>query len=245
MKPHAESDFWQWVSSWSVSVRKPSDIGFSDERHVLPNLIESETIVRNTKPLAVGGQYSMFTMPAQNFSEIKAEVRATIEERCNMAVEKASAHEISVYWVNLNDEADLISELDKSAHEVKGKMNIDQKEEILLAFSNGDIKKLITKTSITAFGLNWQHCNHTTYFPTYSYEQYYQAIRRFWRFGQKRDVFVDLILSDGQEKIMDSLLVKKEKAVEMFENLSKQTNADFKIERKGFDKPVLLPSFIK
>lgn len=90
-------------------------------------------------------------------------------------------------------------------------MSIDQKEEMLIGFAKGDIKKLITKTKITAFGLNWQHCNHTTYFPTYSYEQYYQAIRRFWRFGQKNNVTVDLVLSDGQTRIMDSLSVKKNK----------------------------------
>ena len=184
-------------------------------------------------------------LPAQNFFEIKAEVRSTINQRCEMAIEKAAKHDVSVYWVNLNDEAALISKLDKETKEVKGKMNVDEKEEILLAFSNGEIKKLITKTSITAFGLNWQHCNHTTYFPTYSYEQYYQAIRRFWRFGQKRNVFVDLILSDGQTRIMESLMVKKDKAINMFENLTKQTNSDFKIERKDFNKEIKLPNFIK
>lgn len=162
-----------------------------------------------------------------------------------MAVEKANLHDISVYWVNLNDEAALINELDKSAVEVMGKMNIDKKEEILLAFSNGEIKKLITKTSITAFGLNWQHCNHTTYFPTYSYEQYYQAIRRFWRFGQTKPVTVDLILSDGQVKIMESLLVKKDKAVKMFDQLTKNVNTKFDITKKGFDKQIILPTFIK
>jgi hypothetical protein len=244
LKGHAEKDFWRWIASWSISMRKPSDLGFSDKLHILPELIEKETIVRNTNPLAINGQSNMFALPAQNFFEIKAEVRATIHERCEMAVEKASKHDTSVYWVNLNDEADLISKLDKDTKEVKGKMNIDEKEEILLAFSNGKIKKLITKTSITAFGLNWQHCNHTTYFPTYSYEQYYQAIRRFWRFGQKRKVFVDLILSDGQTRIMQSLMVKKDKAITMFENLTKETNSDFKIERKKFDKKIKLPSFI-
>jgi len=162
-----------------------------------------------------------------------------------MAVEKANLHDISVYWVNLNDEAAIINELDKSAVEVMGKMNIDKKEEILLAFSNGEIKKLITKTSITAFGLNWQHCNHTTYFPTYSYEQYYQAIRRFWRFGQTKPVTVDLILSDGQVKIMESLLVKKDKAVKMFDQLTKNVNTKFDITKKGFDKQIILPTFIK
>lgn len=244
LKSHAEKDFWRWIASWSISMRKPSDLGFSDKLHVLPELIEVETIIRNKNPLAINGQHSLFTLPAQNFFEIKAEVRSTINERCEMAYQKASQHDCSVYWVNLNDEAALISKLDKDAKEVKGKMNVDEKEEILLAFSNGEIKKLITKTSITAFGLNWQHCNHTTYFPTYSYEQYYQAIRRFWRFGQKRNVHVDLILSDGQTRIMESLMVKKEKAISMFDSLAKETNADFKIVKKQFDKAIKLPSFL-
>jgi hypothetical protein len=244
LKPHAEKDFWRWIASWSISMRKPSDLGYSDSLHNLPELKEVETIIRNENPLAINGQHSLFALPAQNFFEIKAEVRSTINQRCEMAVEKAKKHELSVYWVNLNDEAALISKLDSDTKEVKGKMNVDEKEEILLAFSNGQIKKLITKTSITAFGLNWQHCNHTTYFPTYSYEQYYQAIRRFWRFGQKRPVFVDLILSDGQTRIMESLMVKKDKAINMFENLTKQTNAEFKIERKEFNKIIQLPKFI-
>jgi len=244
LKPHAEKDFWRWISSWSISMRKPSDLGFDDSLHILPELLETETIVKNKTPLAINGQAQMFNFPAQNFFEIKAEVRATIHERCAMAFQKASEHDVSVYWVNLNDEAALISQLDKSAKEVKGKMNIDEKEEILIAFSKGEIKKLITKTSITAFGLNWQHCNHTTYFPTFSYEQYYQAIRRFWRFGQKRNVFVDLILSDGQTRIMQSLIVKKEKAIRMFENITQQTNSDFKIDTKQFNKQIQLPKFL-
>jgi hypothetical protein len=82
-------------------------------------------------------------------------------------------------------------------------MSLDRKEELLLAFFNGEIKKLITKPKITAFGLNWQHCNHTVYFPTFSYEQYYQAIRRFWRFGQTKPVTVDLVYSDGQKMVLD------------------------------------------
>lgn len=244
LKPHAEKDFWRWVASWSISCKKPSDLGYSDERHILPNLYEIQTIIKNSNPLSINGQTQMFNLPAIGFAEIKAEVRATIKERCEMAFEKANNHLCSVYWVNLNDEAKLISDLDKSASEVKGNMDIDEKEEILLAFSNGQIKKLITKTSITAFGLNWQHCNHTTYFPTYSYEQYYQAIRRFYRFGQTKDVTCDLILSDGQTKIMESLLIKKDKAAKMFETLTSQTNSDFKITSKGFDKQIIKPIFL-
>lgn len=244
LKPHAENDFWQWVASWSISAKKPSDLGFKDDRFILPKLHEIETIIRNENPLTINGQTRLFSMASVGFKEIKQEARATIRQRCEIAVEKAARHETSVYWCNLNDEADTLLDLDKSAIEVSGNMDIDKKEDILLNFSTGQIKKLVTKTSITAFGLNWQHCNHTTYFPTYSYEQYYQAIRRFWRFGQKRDVFVDLVLSDGQERIMQSLLIKRDKAIKMFEKLSEHTNANYTIKQKEFNKKITLPKFL-
>jgi len=244
LKPHAENDFWQWVASWSISAKKPSDMGFDDERFILPKLHEIKTIIRNENPLTINGQTRLFSVAAIGFKEIKQEAKSTIRQRCEIAVNKAGQHDTSVYWCNLNDEADALLEMDKSAIEVRGNMDIDKKEDILLNFSTGQIKKLVTKTSITAFGLNWQHCNHTTYFPTYSYEQYYQAIRRFWRFGQKRDVFVDLVLSDGQERIMQSLLIKRDKAIKMFEKLSAHTNANYTIKQKEFNKKVSLPKFI-
>lgn len=244
LKPHAENDFWQWVSSWSISARKPSDLGFSDENYILPTLHEIDTIIRNETPLSINGQMSLFALPAIGFKEIKQEARVTIQQRCEIAVEKGNNHNTSVYWCNLNDEADCLMMLDKNAVEVRGNMDIDKKEDILLNFANGNIKKLVTKSSITCFGLNWQHCNHTTYFPTYSYEQYYQAIRRFWRFGQKREVYVDRILSDGQERILKSILVKSEKAVEMFKKLTAQTNKDFSIKSKEFNKEIILPKFL-
>ena len=244
LKPHAENDFWRWVASWSISAKTPSDIGFSNERFVLPELHEIETIIRNENPLTINGQGRLFAMPAVGFKEIKAEAKVTIKQRCEMAVQKAAAHETSVYWCNLNDEADMLLSMDSNAIEVRGNMDIDKKEDILLNFASGNIKKLVTKTSITAFGLNWQHCNHTTYFPTYSYEQYYQAVRRFWRFGQTKPVTVDLILSDGQERIMQSLLIKKDKAIKMFEKLSQQTNKDFTIKNKEFNKQVITPKFL-
>lgn len=243
LKAHAENDFWKWVSSWSIAVRKPSDLGFSDEGYKLPNLVECETVVRNEKPLEINGQGSLFNFPAVNFHEIKAESKATIKDRCEKAVELAEIHPVSVYWVNLNDEAEIIGQLDENAVEIKGKMKIDQKEEILLSFAKGEISKLITKTSITAFGLNWQHCNHTTYFPTFSYEQYYQAIRRFWRFGQKRDVLVDLVMSDGQSRIVESLKAKKQKADEMFSNLMQHINAEFNINHREFNQTIIKPKF--
>jgi len=120
LKPHAENDFWQWVASWSISAKKPSDLGFSDDRYILPELHEIETIIRNENPLTINGQGSLFAMPAVGFKEIKAEAKVTIKQRCEIAVEKALKHDISVYWCNLNDEADTILELDKNAIEVRG-----------------------------------------------------------------------------------------------------------------------------
>lgn len=244
IKNHAKNDFWKWVSSWSISIRKPSDLGFEDNGFILPELIIKEHYVKNDTPLIVNGQTSMFTVQAKNFREIRAENRQTIEKRCIKAVELASKHETSVYWCNLNDEADLIQSLDKSSYQISGKMDIDKKEELLVAFSKGEIKKLITKAKITAFGLNWQHCNHTTFFPTYSYEQLYQALRRFWRFGQKREVFADLVLSDGQEKIMNAIKEKTRKANEMFDQLNKHINSNLELEIKKFNKKLTIPKFL-
>ncbi len=244
LKPHAERSFWQWVSQWAISIRKPSDLGFSDEKYILPHLTERQYVVENKTPVVVNGQAKIFNEPAVNFFELKAETRATITERCERAVEAAAQHETSVYWVNLNDEGKLIRQIDSDCVEINGTMSLDKKEEVLIAFSSGEIKKLVTKTSITAFGLNWQHCNHTTYFPTYSYEQYYQAIRRFWRFGQKREVFVDLILSDGQTRVMQSLQVKKAKADDMFTKLSQNVNSIYAIQKQEFTNTIKRPAFI-
>lgn len=244
LKPHAQTDFWQWVSSWSISARNPSDLGFSNEGYILPKLKEYTHIIENKNPLCVNGQMSMFNKPATNFFEIKQEVRATLEKRCKKAVELSKKHKMSVYWCNLNDESKLLKQLDSDAIEIIGSMNLDKKEDILLNFAEGNIDKIITKSLITAFGLNWQHCNHTTFFPTFSYEQYYQSIRRFWRFGQKRDVTVDLVISDGQQRILDSLMVKKDNAIKMFDNLIKEANSDFREIELKQDSNINLPKFI-
>jgi hypothetical protein len=97
---------------------------------------------------------------------------------------------------------------------------------------------------MTGFGLNWQHCNHTAYFPDFSYEKYYQAIRRFWRFGQKRQVIADIVYSDGQKRVLDSLLAKTEKADELFNKLNSSINSKYEIKNKEFDKKIVLPNFV-
>jgi len=244
LKGHAKDNFFRWVSGWSLSMRKPSDLGFDDSKHKLPKLTVNHHAVFNKNNLVIDGQILMFNIVAKTNSEIQAERKATIVDRCEKAVQLSAPHKTSVYWCNLNPEGDLIKELDKNAYQIHGSMDLDEKEEILLGFFKGDIQKLITKPKMTAFGLNWQHCNHTVYFPTFSYEQYYQAIRRFWRFGQKKEVVVDLVFSDGQKRVLDSLLAKTEKANELFDKLNSSINQKFEIKNKEFNQKITLPKFL-
>lgn len=244
LKGHAKENFFKWVSGWSVSMRKPSDLGFDDSKHILPNLITNHHQVKNEQNMVINSQILMFNTVARRLTEVREENKLTIEKRCQRAVDLANSHDTSVYWCNLNNEGDLLQTLDKEAYQIKGSMDIDKKEDLLNNFFIGNIKKLITKPKMTAFGLNWQHCNHTVYFPTFSYEQYYQAIRRFWRFGQQRDVIVDLVYSDGQKRVLESLMAKAEKANEMFTKLNQQVNQSFDIKNKEFNKPITLPKFL-
>jgi hypothetical protein len=244
LKGHAKNDFFHWVSSWSISMRKPSDLGYSDELFILPELKVNYHPVKNEKNMVINGQIMLFNAIAKSMPEILAEQRATVEDRCYKAVTLAKNYPVSVYWCNRNEEGDLIKKIDNNSEQIKGSMDLDKKEDLLIAFFKGEIKKLITKPKMTAFGLNWQHCNHTVYFPTFSYEQYYQAIRRFWRFGQKSQVIVDMVYSDGQKRVLDSLLAKTEKANELFHKLNGSVHSVYKVNIAEFDKKITLPKFI-
>lgn len=244
LKGHAVDAFFEWVSSWSISMRRPSDLGYSDEKHQLPELHLNHHVIANQENMVVNGQIMLINSIARRLPEVREENKLTIVPRCEKAYDLARHHDVSVYWCNLNHEGDMLQQLDKSAQQIKGSMHIDEKEDLLINFFRGDIKRLITKPKMTAFGLNWQHCNHTTFFPTFSYEQYYQAIRRFWRFGQQREVTVDLVYSDGQKRVIDSLLAKAEKSSELFEKLNGKLNASYTDSKKQFNKIVSLPTFI-
>jgi len=243
LKPHAERDFFAWVNQWAIMVKMPSDLGFSDDKYILPYLITNKHVVKNNSTVSVDGQIQMFNIVAKSFSEVRHEQKETIEERCNKAVELAKG-KTSVYWVNLNSESSLIKKLDPEAVEIVGSMSIEKKEQILLGFAKGDIKRIITKAKITGMGLNWQHCNHSVFFPTYSYEQYYQAIRRFWRFGQKNNVVIDMVISDGQTRVLDALQQKTKKAIELHKNLTDNVNRIYEFNSKEFSKEIKLPSFL-
>jgi hypothetical protein len=224
-------------------VKMPSDLGFSNERYNLPKLIVNKHVVENQSLIDINGQIQMFTPIAKSMTEVKFEQVQTIDKRCESAVNLASG-KTSVYWCNLNKESSLLKELDKDAVEIIGSMSIEKKEDILMNFAAGKIDRIITKAKMTSFGLNWQHCNHSVFFPTWSYEQYYQAIRRFWRFGQKNDVTIDLVVSDGQTRVLEALQQKTQKAIELHENLTKSVNRSFTHKTKEFNKQIIKPSFI-
>lgn len=242
LKPHAENDFFAWINSWSIMVKKPSDIGnFSDERYVLPDLITNTHIVKNQSMIDINGQCQIFTPIAKTMTEVRQEQKQTENQRCLKAVELAE-NKTSVYWCNTNNESAILKSLDPDAVEIIGSQSIEKKEEILLAFANCEIKRLITKAKITGMGLNWQHCNHSVFFPTWSYEQYYQAVRRFWRFGQKNDVVLDLVISDGQTRVIEAIKQKAEKSKQLYQNLVSSVNS-YQSSEKAADKDLIKPKF--
>lgn len=244
LKPHAEKDFFAWINQWAIMVKRPSDLGFSDDRYALPDLITNKHVVHNDATWTIDGQQSLFAMPAKSMTEVREEQKLTVTARCEKAAALADG-KTSVYWCNLNEESAMLASLDRDAVEIIGGMSIDKKEEILVAFANGEIKRLITKAKMTSMGLNWQHCNHTVFFPTWSYEQYYQAIRRFWRFGQTNDVVCDMVISEGQERVMEALQQKTQKAIELYENLVANANQSFTHQKRDFTNTGKLPSFLK
>ena len=227
LKGHAEIPFWQWVCSWSRAVRKPSDIGFDDDGFILTPLIEKKHMVKaETLPDGM-----LFPLPAMNMREQREERRRTIKERCEKVSELVQTDKPVLVWCHLNTEGDLLAKIIPDAVQISGKDSDDSKEKKFLDFSSGNIRCLVTKPKIGAWGLNFQHCSHITFFPSHSYEQYYQGVRRCWRFGQQNPVLVDIITTEGELKVMNNLQRKAKQADTMFSNLVAQMNHSMNISR--------------
>jgi hypothetical protein len=242
LKGHAETPFWRWVCSWARAIRRPSDIGFDDAAFVLPPLNEVEHLVE-VNSLADG---MLFAMPAHGLKEQREERRRSLTERCGMAASIANGtSEPVLMWCHMNDEGDMLEKLVPDAVQVSGSDSDDAKEDRLLAFADGKARVLITKPKIGAWGLNFQHCSHVTYFPSHSFEQYYQAVRRCWRFGQKRAVRVDIVTTEGERGVMRNLQRKAEQADEMFSRLVVEMNHALAIERaNNMTKKMEVPSWL-
>ena len=218
MKKHSEQSFWRWICSWARAIRKPSDLGFDDGEFKLPKLIVNQTIVENPKPKTTKGFIKTLYL-AKTLEEQRKERRDTIEVRCEKVCELVSGNKPNIVWCHLNPEGDLLENIIPGAVQVQGSDSDEQKEERFLAFADGQIDTLVTKPKIASFGMNWQHCSRMTFFPSHSFEQYYQSVRRCWRYGQINDVKVDIVTTKSERGVLLNLQRKAKAADEMFSQL--------------------------
>lgn len=241
MKGHAVVPFWRWVSSWARACRKPSDLGFTDAGYQLPPLVERDVVVIPRR--AADGM--LFTLPAFGLGEEREERKRTLQERCERAAELVEHGRPAVVWCHLNAEGDLLEELIPGAIQVAGSDDDDAKEEAYRAFAAGEARVLVTKPKIGAWGLNWQHCSDIVTFATHSYEQHYQAVRRCWRFGQTRPVTVDIISTEGEVHVRESIRRKSAAADAMFAQLLQHMKDAQHIEQVNTDRvSVEVPSWL-
>jgi hypothetical protein len=168
---------------------------------------------------------------ATNNREEREERHRTMQERCEKAHDLAVANDgPTVIWGHLNQECDILEKMIKDSSQISGSMDDDEKEEVFEAFASGQLLKLIIKDKIGAFGLNWQHCAHAIRFATHSFESDYQAVRRHLRFGQKHDVVIDRIYSEGEAGIKENMQRKAMQATQMFSNLVAEMNNELRIQ---------------
>ncbi len=240
-KGHSELPFWRWVCSWSRAARRPSDLGFDDGKFILPKLTENEHVVTSAT-LPPG---ALFPIPAIGLFEQREERRRTITERCEAMAAKVLENKRSLVWCQLNPEGDLLEKLIPGSVQIAGSDSDEAKEEAFKAFSDGTLDRLVTKSKIAGWGLNFQSCQHIATFPSNSFEQYYQGVRRCWRFGQKNPVTVDIIATEGERPVMDNLKRKAKAADQMFSRLVEQMNNAMHIDRiQQFGKKEEVPSWL-
>lgn len=227
LKGHAEAEFWKWLASWAVCIRKPSDLGYDDGDFTLPDLVMHQITVK----IDIPSDGFLFPVEASTLQERLQARRDTIAERiAHCATVVNSTDEPFLVWCNLNDESAGLKSAIPGAVEVKGADSNDHKEKAMLGFTAGDVRCLVTKPSIAGFGMNWQHCNNMAFVGlSDSYEQFYQAVRRCWRFGQKNPVNVYVITAETEGAVVANIKRKEADAMKMAENMvehMKDLNAD-------------------
>lgn len=225
LKGHARGEFWRWVASWAALVRKPSDLGFDDSRYDLPPLHVHQHITKSTghDQSATG---MLFALEANTLSERREARRDSLEGRVSACAEMVNADKSPwVVWCDLNAEGDALRNAIPDAVEIRGSDDPEVKEQRLIDFAAGRIRVLVTKPSIAGFGLNWQHCARMAFVGvTDSWEAYYQAVRRCWRFGQANEVNVHIFASDLEGAVVANLQRKERDAKAMADSLSAETH---------------------
>jgi hypothetical protein len=220
-KPHSEQPFWRWVCSWARAVRYPSDIGFSDEGFRLPELIYKKHVL--DIPFVPPGE--LYHRPAVSLHEQAAERKRTVDERCAKVADLLNNNQPAIAWCHYNEEGIALAKMIDGAVEVAGRHDDDYKEAALNDFALGNIRVLVSKPKIACWGMNYQHCGQMSFFPTFSFEQFYQGVRRCWRFGRKKPVTVHIVSAGGESRVMDGLSTKQEQAERMFASLVQHMNA--------------------
>ncbi len=215
LKGHAENEFWKWMASWAVMLRKPSDLGYPNDGYDLPPLtFESHTVGAEYAPNMDTGL--LFPMQAETLQERIRARRTTVEDRCELAVRVTPDDRPFVWWCNLNSEAEYLAARIPGAANLHGSMADEAKERLILGFLAGDVRVLVSKPSICAFGLNFQHCADTGFVGLNdSFEQFYQAVRRFWRFGQTKPVTCHIIASELEGATVSNIRRKEADADRM------------------------------
>jgi superfamily II DNA or RNA helicase len=253
LKGHARHLFWQWVSQWGAMVRKPSDLGFDDAAYALPALHLHEHTVNTDMPL----NGILFAAEAQTLSERRYARRMSTEDRVRdcAAIVNEDAAEPWVVWCDLNAEGDALTKAINGAVQIAGADSTEVKEQRLQDFVAGKFRVLVSKPSICGFGLNWQHAARMAFVGvTDSFESYYQAVRRCWRFGQRRDVHVHVFASSAEGAVVANLKRKERDALTMAESLSQETREAVMAEVTGLKRMtntydaarrVVVPSFLK
>jgi hypothetical protein len=217
LKRHAEQDFWRWMASWSVAMRRPSDLGYADDGFILPPCHVHQVNV-DLDSFQAG---MLFAVEAVGLEEQRAARRASLTTRVAAAAELVNnSNEPWLVWCDLNDESAALAKAIPGAVEVVGSDSAEFKTAAMMGFSAGDHRVLVSKPSICGWGMNWQHCANVVFVGlSHSYEAYYQAVRRSWRFGQKRPVNVYVITSTAEGAVVASIERKEQQAMEMFDNI--------------------------
>lgn len=221
LKGHARREFWKWVSSWGALVRSPADLGHDASAYELPAL----NVTQHTVQTPHDPSHGLFAMEAQTLSERRDARRESLVERVRACADLVNAdRQPWVVWCDLNAEGDALCAAIPDAVEIRGSDDADVKERRLMDFAAGRIRVLVTKPSIAGFGLNWQHCARMAFVGvTDSWEAYYQAVRRCWRFGQQRPVDVHVFASDKEGAVVANLQRKERDARAMADALSAET----------------------
>lgn len=210
LKGHARKRFWEWLATWAIVIRSPSDLGYDDPGYDLPKLHIIEHVIETE---ATNG---LFIDVAQGLQDRNKARRDSVQLRSEKAAEIMRDWDCGISWCNLNDESQLITSLVDGCVEITGAMEPEKKEKALMGFSDGEISKISTKPKIAGFGLNWQHCNKILFLGlSDSWEAFYQAVRRCYRFGQDREVFVHVIISDREGAVLSNIKRKREQDEQM------------------------------